>query len=386
MNNAADTAYMQQAQALAEQAMPACRPNPAVGCVLADAHGQVLGRGHTQPVGGAHAEVMALRDAQRQGHSVAGATVYVTLEPCAHHGRTPPCCDALIAAGVRRVVAAVQDPHPQVAGQGIARLRAAGIQVDVGLGAQDSRELNLGFFSRMERGRPWVRVKAAASLDGRTALPNGVSQWITGEAARADGHRWRARADAVLTGIGTVLADDPRLDVRGITMTRQPALVIVDSRLRTPPGARLWQVPRRRVLLYAAHPDPAVSATLRELGAEVVCLARSSSTTHAAASDAANAEPATRVKLHAMLQDLSKRAGIGELHVEAGAILTGALWQAGLVDELLLYQAPMLLGSGAPIAAFDALTYLAQAPRLHLIDVQPLGHDLRLVARISNNP
>jgi diaminohydroxyphosphoribosylaminopyrimidine deaminase/5-amino-6-(5-phosphoribosylamino)uracil reductase len=231
-----------------------------VGCVLGRADGSVLGRGATQQAGGPHAEVMALRDAAAAGHSVQGATAWVTLEPCAHHGRTPPCCDALIAAGLARVVVAIGDPFAQVAGAGLARLRAAGIEVvmaDADI-AQAAREINIGFFSRIERGRPWVRMKIAASLDGRTALPNGVSQWITGEPARTDGHAWRRRAAAVLTGIGTVLEDDPRLDVRLVPTPAQPLRVVVDSRLETPPAARLLQPPGHGVwiLRRARRCDP----------------------------------------------------------------------------------------------------------------------------------
>ena len=240
---------MREALALAHQAIGLTDPNPRVGCVLATDDGRVIGRGHTQQAGGPHAEVMALRDAQTRGESVQGATAVVTLEPCAHHGRTPPCCDALIAAGIGRVVMAMRDPFPQVAGQGVARLRAAGIEV-IELAAdsdaaQAAYALNIGFFSRIERGRPWVRLKAATTLDGRTALDNGVSQWITGEAARRDGHAWRRRAGAVLTGVGTVLDDNPRLDVRLVDTARQPLRVVVDSRLDMPLHARILEHPAR---------------------------------------------------------------------------------------------------------------------------------------------
>jgi diaminohydroxyphosphoribosylaminopyrimidine deaminase/5-amino-6-(5-phosphoribosylamino)uracil reductase len=226
-----DHTLMNQALALARQALFLTSPNPRVGCVLASASGEVLGQGHTQRAGEAHAEVMALRDAAERGVNVQGATAYVTLEPCAHQGRTGPCCDALVAAGVARVVASLEDPNPLVAGQGLARLRAAGLQVEVGLGAEEARELNIGFFKRMTTGLPWVRLKVAASLDGQTALLNGISQWITSAPAREDGHAWRARACAVLTGIGTVLEDDPRMDVRAVPTPRQPTLVVVDLSL-----------------------------------------------------------------------------------------------------------------------------------------------------------
>jgi diaminohydroxyphosphoribosylaminopyrimidine deaminase/5-amino-6-(5-phosphoribosylamino)uracil reductase len=356
--------HMRAALDLARQARPVCPPNPAVGCVITGADGAVLGRGHTQATGGAHAEVMALRDAQARGQSVRGATAWVTLEPCAHHGRTGPCCDALIAAGIGKVVAALQDPNPRVAGQGLARLRAAGIAVETGAGAHESRELNIGFFSRMARGIPWVRLKAAASLDGRTALPDGQSQWITGPAARADGHHWRLRACAVLTGIGTVLQDDPHLNARLPEAARQPGLVVLDSQLRTPAAARLWDVPDRRVLLYTATPDPARQRALAERGAEVMALP----------------DPHGQVDLPAVLRDLARRE-VNEVHVEAGARLTGTLLRAGLADELLLYQAPLLLGEGAPLATLGPLATLAEGPRWEYRQIQRIGDDLRLLLR-----
>jgi len=359
---------MRQALALAAQARLICPPNPAVGCVIADAGGALLGQGHTQPAGQAHAEVMALRDAAARGHSVTGATAYVTLEPCAHHGRTGPCCEALIAAGLGRVVAALQDPNPLVAGQGFARLRAAGIEVEVGPGADEARELNLGFFSRMARGTPWVRLKAASSLDGRTALPDGQSQWITSPEARADGHAWRARACVVLTGIGTVLQDDPRLDARLAATPRQPALAIVDARLRTPPDARLWRAAPRRVLIYTAAPPAARRQALTDLGAEVIALP----------------DPRGQVDLAAMLRDLARRE-MNEVHVEAGGRLNGALLRADLVDELLLYQAPLLLGEGPGIAALGPLAALANGPRLTWREVRRVGPDLMLLTRVAGH-
>ena len=263
---------MNQALGLAAQALFLSNPNPRVGCVITAANGHVLGQGFTQQAGGPHAEVMALRDAAAAGRDVRGATAYVTLEPCAHQGRTGPCCDALIQAGVATVVASIADPNPLVAGQGFARLRAAGIEVVVGPGAEESRELNIGFFSRMVRGTPWVRLKVAASLDGTTALHNGASQWITSAAARADGHAWRARSCAVLTGIGTVLADNPVLNVREVPTPRQPQLVVVDSRLQTPPTARLFGVPDRRVFIYAANEDGTRTQALEARGATVIHL------------------------------------------------------------------------------------------------------------------
>lgn len=361
--------FITQALGLAAQALFLSSPNPRVGCVIATPGGQVLGQGFTQQAGGPHAEVVALRDAAARGGDVRGATAFVTLEPCSHHGRTGPCCDALVQAGIARVVASIADPNPLVAGQGFARLRTAGVEVEVGPGAQQSRELNIGFFSRMVRGLPWVRMKAAASLDGVTALANGASQWITSPQARADGHAWRARACAVLTGIGTVLQDDPRLDVRDVATPRQPRLVVVDSRLQTPPHARLFDVPQREVLIYTAEPTdtPAVAA-LQARGATVVSLP--------------NAQG--KVNLPALLRDLAANRGINELHLEAGQRLNGSFIREGLVDEVLLYLAPMLLGSGAQgIAHWGPLTALTQGLSLRLLGVEPVGPDLRLLARVA---
>lgn len=356
-------ALMQDALLLAGQAVGLSEPNPRVGCVITTAEGRVIGRGHTQQAGGPHAEVMALRDAAEHGEDVRGATVHVTLEPCAHHGRTPPCCDALVAAGIARVVMAIEDPNPLVAGQGAARLRAAGIEVLEGPLGDDSRELNIGFFSRMERGRPWLRLKAAVSLDGRTALANGVSQWITGEAARSDGHAWRKRAGAVLTGVGTVLEDDPRLDVRLVPTTCQPLRVVVDSRLDTPPSARILDAPGK-VLLYAAQPEDLRSTALQARGAAI------------AFAPGANG----KVDLPAMLSDLAAR-GVNELHVEAGHKLNGSFVREGLVDEFLVYVAPKLLGQGRELAAFGPLSALDEAVQMRFVSVTPVGADLRILAR-----
>jgi diaminohydroxyphosphoribosylaminopyrimidine deaminase/5-amino-6-(5-phosphoribosylamino)uracil reductase len=361
-----DRTRLLEALALAESSFGLTEPNPRVGCVLGRADGSVLGRGATQQAGGAHAEVMALRDAAAAGHVLAGATAWVTLEPCAHHGRTPPCCDALIAAGLARVVVAVGDPFAQVAGAGLDRLRAAGIEVvmaDADL-AQAAREINIGFFSRVERGRPWVRMKIAASLDGRTALPNGVSQWITGEPARTDGHAWRRRAGAVLTGIGTVLEDDPRLDVRHVPTPAQPVRVVVDSRLQTPPAARLLQPPSRGVWIYAAHDDAARRGALQARGAEVTLMPGGND----------------KVDLAAMLGDLAQR-GVNELHVEAGHKLNASLLRTGQVDELLVYLAPRLLGLGREMAAFGPLQALTDGYAFEFTDVQLVGQDLRVLAR-----
>lgn len=335
------SAALHRALALATEAIGLSDPNPRVGCVILGADGTELGAGHTQPAGQAHAEVMALRDAAARGQDVRGATAIVTLEPCSHHGRTPPCCDALIAAGIGRVVVAIEDPNPQVAGQGLARLRAAGIAVELAdeAVADAARELNIGFFSRMQRGRPFVRLKSAISLDGRTALPDGRSQWITGEAARADGHAWRKRAGAVLTGIGTVLADDPRLDVRLVPTARQPLRVVLDPQGRLPASARILQPPGEARVIGPGRAD--LSALLSELGTQ----------------------------------------GINELHVEAGPVLSGAFIDADLVDELLIYQAPMLIGEGRPLAALRPLAGLGDAGRWRLVEALPVGPDLRLRLR-----
>jgi diaminohydroxyphosphoribosylaminopyrimidine deaminase/5-amino-6-(5-phosphoribosylamino)uracil reductase len=364
-----DTFWMDRSLALARQARLLSPPNPAVGCVLVSAQGELIGEGHTQATGHAHAEVMALRDALAKGHTTQGATAYVTLEPCAHQGRTGPCCDALVTAGVKHVVASLEDPNPQVAGQGFARLRAAGIDVVVGPGAAESREPNLGFFSRMVRKTPWVRMKVAASLDGKTALPNGASQWITSSAARADGHAWRAQACAVLTGIGTVTSDDPRLDVRLAPTPRQPQLVVVDSRLETPLNAQLF-MPGRALTLYAAVPNEAKQAALQAQGAQVIYKPET------------QADARHKVDLAAMLQDLAARE-INEVHVEAGHKLNGSLIRAGLVDEFLVYLAPKLLGQGADMASFGPLTALSQAVALEFKSTQMLGQDLRILARVQ---
>lgn len=358
--------HTSQALELATQALLLSNPNPRVGCVITTPDGRILGQGFTQQAGGPHAEVMALRDAAALGNDVRGATAYVTLEPCSHQGRTGPCCDALIGAGIGKVVASLADPNPLVSGQGFARLRAAGVEVVVGPGAKESRELNIGFFSRMVRGTPWVRIKTAASLDGTTALANGQSQWITSPAARADGHAWRARACAVLTGIGTVLDDDPRLDVREVATPRQPHLVIVDSQLQTPLEARLFSVSGRTCLIYTASDDAAKKAALEGRGATVIRLPN----------------PQGKVDLGAMLKDLGQRS-INELHVEAGHKLNGSFLREGLVDEMLLYLAPRLLGPGLGMAQTAPLQTLADGTALDYASVDRIGPDLRIVARVQ---
>jgi diaminohydroxyphosphoribosylaminopyrimidine deaminase / 5-amino-6-(5-phosphoribosylamino)uracil reductase len=358
-----DPSTMRLALDCAAHSIGVSDPNPRVGCVIIAPDGRELARGYTQEAGGPHAEVVALRAARDAGHDVRGATVYVTLEPCSHHGRTPPCCDALIEAGVARVVVAVGDPNPLVGGHGIARLRAAGVAVDVGELADEARELNIGFFSRMLRARPWVRMKIAASLDGRTALDNGASQWITGEAARIDGHAWRKRASAVLTGVGTVLEDNPRLDVRHVETQLQPLRVVVDSRLETPSDARILDQPGA-ALIYAAVPDEARAAALRERGAQIALLPG----------------PNRKVDLAAMLDDLAAR-DVNELHVEAGEKLNGSFVREALVDEFLIYLAPRMLGQGRGLAAFGPLERLEDALALRFHSIDRVGEDLRIVAR-----
>lgn len=357
--NATDSQWMAQALRLAERGLYTTSPNPRVGCVLVH-HGKVVGEGWHERAGEPHAEVHALHAA---GAEARGATAYVTLEPCSHHGRTPPCADALIAAGVRRVVVATQDPNPLVAGQGISKLRKADIEVECGLMEGTARDLNIGFFSRMTRATPWVRSKIAASLDGRTALANGTSKWITGEAARRDVQHWRARSCVVLTGIGTVLADDPQLNVREIETGRQPLRVVVDSELRTSLNARILA---DGLLIYTASEDADKRAALQACRAEVVVLAAGG-----------------QVNLPAVLSDLAQR-GINEVLVEAGRTLNGALLKAGVVDELVLYLAPQLLGDAARgLADLGELTQLQQRVALQWQDVRQVGSDLRIVARIS---
>jgi diaminohydroxyphosphoribosylaminopyrimidine deaminase/5-amino-6-(5-phosphoribosylamino)uracil reductase len=363
--SAQDTLHMTSALALAREALFLTSPNPRVGCVILGTDGTVLGSGHTQRAGEAHAEVMALRDAQTKNNDVKGATAYVTLEPCSHQGRTGPCCDALIHAGLARVVVAIEDPNPQVAGQGIARLRASGVQVDVGLLDEEAHELNIGFFKRMTHGTPWVRMKVAASLDGQTALENGASQWITSAPARDDGHAWRARACAVLTGIGTVLEDDPQLDVRAVPTPRQPTLVVMDSQLETPLTAKLFH-PHRHVWIYCAVNNAERRQALEAKGAQVICLPNASG----------------KVDLAAMLKDLAQKQ-INEVHVEAGHKLNGSLLRESLVDELLTYLAPKLMGQGRGMTNLGPFTTLDDAKALSFHEVTQIGHDLRILARLS---
>ena len=362
MFSAQDSVWMAQALRLAERGLYGTSPNPRVGCVLVR-DGESVGTGWHRCAGEPHAEVHALREA---GAAARGATAYVTLEPCSHHGRTPPCADALVEAGVARVVVAAQDPNPEVAGAGIARLRAAGIAVESGLMETEARELNIGFFARMTRGTPWVRSKIAMSLDGRTALGNGKSQWITGDAARQDVQRWRARSCAVLTGINTVLADDARLNVREIETSRQPLRVVLDSQLRIPLEARVLY-DGGNTLIYTALRNERKTALLQDLGATVTVMP----------------DGEGRVDLPAMLRDLAQR-GCNEVLVESGSTLNGALLRAGLADELLLYLAPQLLGDAARgMAQLGELTSLDQRVGLKWQDMRQVGEDLRILAKVE---
>lgn len=338
-------------------------PNPRVGCVIVKGN-QVIGEGHTQPAGQPHAEVQALNDAANRGLDVRGATVYVTLEPCSHHGRTPPCADALINAGVAKVVVAITDPNPLVAGQGLARLQAAGIEVVCGVSEQEARELNIGFFSRMQYGKPWVRMKAAASLDGKTALHNGRSQWITSQAARDDGHWWRARACAILTGIGTVKEDDPQLNVRAVNTPRQPRRIVIDSDLQISPDARVLAGGGTWIVAARANADK--EAQLRERGAEIILLPNASG----------------KVDLPALMLELGRRE-INELHVEAGFKLNGSLIQEDCVDELLLYIAPSLIGDAQGLFNLPRLDTLDDKRSLSFHEVKQIGVDLRILARFN---
>jgi diaminohydroxyphosphoribosylaminopyrimidine deaminase/5-amino-6-(5-phosphoribosylamino)uracil reductase len=361
MIDAADREYLALALRLAERGLYTTTPNPRVGCVLVK-DGEVIAEGWHERAGEAHAEAMALGAA---GAAACGATAYVSLEPCSHHGRTPPCADALVAAGVRRVVAAMSDPNPRVAGQGLARLRAAGIEVDCGALEDEARDLNIGFVSRMQRGRPWLRLKIAATVDGKTALLDGASRWITGPEARRDGHAWRARACAVLTGMGTVREDDPQLTVRDVPTTRQPLRVVVDSRMQIAPGAKV--LAGGGALLAAAREDADKRRRLEALGVEVIVL------------------PGARgeVDLTALIEELGRRE-INELHVEAGRTLDGALLRGGLVDELVLYLAPAIVGDRAR-GMFDLPPLAALAGRMQLdfYDLCRVGRDLRIIARVT---
>jgi len=359
--NADDHRYMALALRLAERGLYTTDPNPRVGCVLVN-DGRVVGEGWHERAGGPHAEVVALGDA---GERARGATAYVSLEPCSHHGRTPPCTQALIKAGVSRVVAAMTDPNPRVAGKGINDLLLAGIRVDHGLLQAEAEHLNPGFISRMTRERPYVRIKLASSLDGRTALSSGESKWITGEAARADVQRWRARSSAILTGVGTVLADNPSLTVRDLDIGRQPLRVVVDGHLSMPPDAQLLTLPGKTLVVTASDNSDYAEALLAA-GAEVMVL---------------RAGP-EQVDLAGLMSDLAQRE-VNELLVEAGATLCGAILDAGLVDEILVYLAPHLLGGSARgMFTIPALGSMKERREFEISDVRAIGKDWRIIAHL----
>lgn len=356
----ADYRFMARALTLARRGLYSTDPNPRVGCVLVR-EGAIVGEGWHQRAGEPHAEVNALNAA---GALAGGATVYVTLEPCCHHGRTPPCTDALLNAGISRLVAAMPDPNPQVAGRGLAILRDAGVTVDCGLLEAEAQALNPGFIQRMTMNRPFVRVKLAMSLDGRTALASGESQWITGEAARQDVQRLRARSSAILSGIGTVLADDPGLNVRLPEATRQPLRVMLDSNLRTPPTAQILRLPGS-VLIFTAVADPVTQAPLRAVGAEIIVVPRTGQ----------------GLDLRAVMAELARRE-CNEIHVESGPTLAGALLQAGLVNELVIYIAPLLLGDKARgLFQLPELARMNERTELEILDMRAVGKDWRVITR-----
>lgn len=355
-----DYIFMSHALRLAERGLYSATPNPRVGCVIVRDE-QIVGSGWHEKAGQPHAEINALADA---GAAARGATAYVTLEPCSHHGRTPPCADALIAAGIARVVIAMEDPNPLVSGRGRALLMQARISVQTGLLQTEALTLNAGFFSRMTRKKPWVRLKIAASLDGKTALNNGASQWITGEAARQDGHRWRACSCAVMTGIGTVESDNPQLTVRHVETDRQPKKIVVDSHLAIPLDARMLQNGEETFIFTAETGNPEKKAALDQLNAQVIVLPNGSGAVDLQ-------------KMMATLADLE----VNEVLVEAGSRLSGALIDAGLADELIIYLAPHLIGDNARgMIALPELPDLEYKRPLKIQDLRMIGQDIRLIA------
>ena len=365
MYTAVDHQWMSEALAEAQKALYLANPNPRVGCVIVK-DGQVIGRGFTQAVGGPHAEVQALADVKSNGKDAAGSTVYVTLEPCNHTGRTPPCVDALIVAKPAKVIAAMTDPNPLVAGKGLARLKAAGIAVECGLKELEAQALNRGFISRMTRGLPWVRLKIAASLDGKTALPSGESQWITGPLARADGHHWRAQACAIVTGVGTIREDDPSLNVREVETSRQPWRIIVDSKLETPPHAKILNPDQSGVMIVCANLDDSSSQAKAKAfearGIQVISMANEFG----------------KVDLPKLFAYLAQEREMNEIHVESGFKLNGSMLREGCVDELLLYYAPFFMGEGIGMANMPTLPSLGSRQDWQIVDQCIIGSDIRL--------
>lgn len=367
MFSALDHQYMSRALQLAAQGLYTTSPNPRVGCVIVNAlQNIVIGEGAHLKAGQPHAEVFALRQA---GEAARDATLYVTLEPCNHHGKTPPCVDALIQARVSRVVVAMQDPNPLVAGQGVASLRAQGITVEVGLMEAEANTLNPGFIKRMTYGMPYVRSKIAASLDGKTALNNGASQWITGEPARLDVQHWRAQSCAILTGVGSVIADNPSLNVRLEGAARQPLRVIVDRDLQTPVGAKMLSLAGDTLIAYAHDKDNRLGA-LSHVGAVLLQVPAEK-----------NSDKKSRVDLSALLKALAQR-GVNEILLEAGQGLNGAFLQAGLIDEFIFYYAPKLMGADAKgMFAINEFTHMQQTIDLQITDIRQFGQDIRLRAK-----
>jgi len=366
MYSAVDHQFMSEALAEAQKALYLSNPNPRVGCVIVQG-GQIIGRGFTQRVGSAHAEVQALANAKALGNDPTGSTVYVTFEPCNHIGRTPPCVDALIAAKPATVFVSMLDPNPLVAGKGLERLKAAGITVYCGLMESEAQALNPGFISRMTRGLPWVRMKIAASLDGKTALPDGRSQWITGPLARTDGHHWRAQACAIVTGVGTVKEDDPSLNVRDVQSDRQPWRIIVDSKLDTPPTAKiLSHLDQSGVIIVCASLESSEiqqkAQIFTERGIEVIAMANAFG----------------KVDLPTLFSYLAKEREMNEIHIEAGFKLNGSLLRENCVDELLLYYAPFFMGEGIGMANISPLKALNDTQEWKPIDHSLFGSDLLL--------
>ena len=358
-----DLDYMKRALELARKARPISPPNPSVGCVIVR-NDRVLGEGFTQKTGSDHAEIQAIKNANANGFDIEGATVYVTLEPCSHYGRTPPCALRLIKEKVARVVVACLDPNPLVADRGVGLLREAGIEVEVGVLQKEAWQMNAGFMTRMTEHRPWVRAKVAMSLDGFTALANGESQWITGEAAREDGRRWRCEAGAILTGVGTVMADEPSLTARvnGLLQERQPLKVLLDSDLRVNPENPFFK--EGKVLVVCAQESTDKAAALRQIGAEVMSIPGKDG----------------RVDIKALMAELARRE-VNEVHVEAGAILTGEMVKEGLVDELLCYIAPKILGAGRSVFRLPAVEKLSDCKEWQIVETTLLGNDVRMILR-----
>jgi diaminohydroxyphosphoribosylaminopyrimidine deaminase/5-amino-6-(5-phosphoribosylamino)uracil reductase len=366
MYSAVDHQWMGEALVEAQKALYLANPNPRVGCVIVK-DGQIIGRGHTQRVGGAHAEIQAIADAKACGKDIVGSTFYVTLEPCSHTGRTPPCVDALLAVKPAKVIAAMLDPNPLVSGKGLERLKAAGIEVQCGLLDSEAQAINRGFISRMTRGLPWVRMKIAASLDGKTALPDGQSQWITGPLARADGHHWRAQACAIVTGVGTVKEDDPSLNVREVITERQPWRIIVDSKLETPPNAKILNNLQDSgiIIVCAALDDPnkaSKAKAFQERGIEVIAFANAHG----------------KVDLPNLFKYLAQEREMNEIHIESGFKLNGSMLREDCVDELLLYYAPFFMGEGIGMANVPTLPHLSARQDWRIVDHSVIGADLRL--------